>query len=54
MSMDKDRVLKQLAEAYDKIYDLEKQRREINKKLEDAKRPFKSLLNQLRMEYQNK
>lgn len=49
--MDKDRLLKSLAESYDKVYSLEQQRKEINKKIQDAKRPFNNILNQLRLEY---
>ena len=44
------RILKQIAEIYDKIYELEKQRKEINKKIKTSKTSMNGLLAHIRNE----
>jgi len=48
--MDNDKILRLIATTYDKIYKLEKQRREINKKIKNSKTTLKGLLNYIRKE----
>jgi len=48
--MNKNKILKDLAEVYDEIYGLERKRVEINKKIQLRKRHLFGLLNFLRLE----
>ena len=52
--MDKNRIIKQLTEKYDKLYELEKQRREINKKIKLSRAGLYASLDYLRNEAKDK